>query len=190
MRALYNTTLVALAIVLGLLIQLRIQDIYEEGRHRNPVQTQQQALVVSTRNPADARGPVILSPQLALLNDPTRAPLDDVRLLERIIADYIQLAQEQRRPIRCNEDLVFALTQPCRLGVRFMSPDHPAIVLGQLRDRWGQPYHIQALGQAGYALRSSGPDQTLFTRDDLTRYTDDGREYSVTEKGALAVTAH
>ena len=117
--------------------------------------------------------PVIESPALALLNDPSRSPVEDVRLLEGLIDDYLLMAKGNRRPIGLNEEVVLALTEPGRFGVRFMSPANLAISEGLLLDRWGQPYHVHAVRPDELEVRSPGPDQTLFTSDDILNRDDE-----------------
>lgn len=152
---------------LGYLI---VQKTEQEGEHAEA----QQKISVERASPAKPAVPVVESPVLALLHDPSRLPVEDIRLLEGLIVDYLLMAKGNRRPIGLNEDVVFALTEPGRFGVRFMSPVNPAISGGRLIDRWGEPYHVHAVQSDKLELRSAGPDRELFTSDDVLNGREDG----------------
>ena len=55
-----------------------------------------------------------------------------------------------------------------RLGLAFLPARHPALnEHGQLVDRWGTPYFFHALSSTRMEIRSAGPDQRMYTEDDV-----------------------
>ena len=49
----------------------------------------------------------------------------------------------------------------------FIAPDSPALRGNELIDEWGTPYFFHALSGQEMDIRSAGPDQTLWTEDDV-----------------------
>jgi hypothetical protein len=70
-------------------------------------------------------------------------------------------------PVGSNEDLTAILTGSNPLNGVVFPKDSPMIVKGQIVDRWGTPYWIHPNSGARVEIRSAGPDQDLFTSDDL-----------------------
>jgi hypothetical protein len=96
-------------------------------------------------------------------------PERDLELVGQLISQYhTALQNAPGPPIGDNRDLVRALTgrNPLRLAV--IPPGHGLVGAdGQLRDRWGTPYHLHKLTERYFEVRSAGPDRRLFTADDL-----------------------
>ncbi|MFC5049571.1 hypothetical protein ACFPK9_02925 [Rubritalea spongiae] len=49
----------------------------------------------------------------------------------------------------------------------FIASDSPALRGNELIDQWGTPYFFHALSGQHMDIRSAGPDQTLWTEDDI-----------------------
>jgi hypothetical protein len=95
----------------------------------------------------------------------------DVRIVETLLKNYQQSVQEKgpNPPLAVNEEITRALTGRNSLELAFISSMHPAInARGLLCDRWGTPYHFHPVAQDRIDVRSAGPDETLFTADDVT----------------------
>ncbi len=110
-----------------------------------------------------------ISPLAARLNAPDGNVREDVRTLHELILQYLHTTHQARSiPIGNDSDLARAITGGNPLGVVLMRSPHPALSLdGRLRDRWGTPYFIHALGGNAFDVRSAGPDQKMFTADDV-----------------------
>jgi hypothetical protein len=95
----------------------------------------------------------------------------DVRIVEGLVRDYQQSVQRKgsNPPLGFNEEITRALTGRNPLELAFISSMHPAInARGLLCDRWGTPYHFHPVAQDRIEVRSAGPDERLFTADDVT----------------------
>lgn len=123
--------------------------------------------------------PVLLPPRRATPEAPTLSwerllaadgsPAEDLAALADLVASYHQSSQgERRRSLGFNEDLVIALSDRAALGDTALPPGHPALRDGRLLDRWGTPWQVHPLVDDLIELRSAGPDQRLYTADDLT----------------------
>jgi hypothetical protein len=96
------------------------------------------------------------------------SPREDLAALADLTTNYLQAAPSARRPaLGFNEDLARALTDRDTLGDAALPATHPALVGGQLIDRWGRPWQVHPLSADVLQLRSSGPDGRLYTPDDL-----------------------
>jgi len=70
-------------------------------------------------------------------------------------------------PAGQNEEITAALLGENKERVAFIPPDSPAIKNGKLVDPWGSPYWFHPLSGQQMEIHSAGPDQELFTADDL-----------------------
>ena len=95
--------------------------------------------------------------------------VEDRASLEDIVINYLHSLPDSRRPpLGTNEEITRALTDRGTLGESAIPTSHPAIVSGQLVDRWGNPWHFHQQAADLIEVRSAGPDGRLFTRDDIT----------------------
>lgn len=108
-----------------------------------------------------------VAPLFDYFNSSERDPQEDVDVVLEAVEAYLLLHRDAAIPVGLNEDLVRALTTRSPYAPAFLPRDHPAIVDGQLVDRWGSPYHLHAHGDRAYSVRSAGPDRVLFTSDDI-----------------------
>jgi len=92
----------------------------------------------------------------------------DLSLLRRLNISFINLVKNHDRlPIGCNADLADALRGQNPHQHRFLPDNHKAFnKAGLLVDRHGSPLHLHVEQAGYYQLRSPGPDQTLWTKDD------------------------
>lgn len=96
------------------------------------------------------------------------SPAEDLAALADLVAGYQQSGLgDARRSLGFNEDLVAALTDRAALGDAALPATHPALRDGRLLDRWGTPWQVHPLAAGLTELRSAGPDQRLYTADDL-----------------------
>jgi hypothetical protein len=94
--------------------------------------------------------------------------VEDRASLEDIVINYLQsAAQSTRPPLGTNDEITRALTDRDALGDAAIPASHPAIVAGQLLDRWGSPWFFHQQSAGVIDVRSAGPDRKLFTVDDL-----------------------
>lgn len=120
------------------------------------------------RRAALAALPVADAAAYAELHEAKRTALDDVRIVEGLVGNYLQSVKGDRAPpLGFNEEIVRALNGANPLGVAFLPANHPAIdAQGRLRDRWGTPYFFHPLSASHIEVRSAGADRKLFTADD------------------------
>ena len=125
--------------------------------------------LAASPTPADDADAMAGSPLAAELNTPGGDGLHDVQPLHALIRQYLRiLHHRQGPPIGDDTDLAHVLTGHNPMRLIFVPPGNPALSAdGHLRDRWGTPYFIHALGYGTYEVRSAGPDRKLFTTDDL-----------------------
>ena len=103
------------------------------------------------------------------LNHPEHTLREDVAVVGSMVAAFRSIFRELGNPMGDNHDITAALKGRNPRGVVFLLPDHPAIGPdGQLRDRFGNPFHFHAESGTRMVVRSAGPDGRLFTPDDLT----------------------
>ena len=98
------------------------------------------------------------------------APAEDRAALEDIVINYLQSAPHSiRPPLGTNDEITRALMDRDTLGDSAIPASHPAIVSGQLVDRWGSPWLFHQLAADLIEVRSAGPDRKPFTADDIVK---------------------
>jgi len=85
--------------------------------------------------------------------------------VDQILFFYRRIFKEN--PVGQNEEITAALLGENKERVAFIPPDSPAIKDGKLVDPWGTPYWFHAQSGQQMEIQSAGPDQELFTADDL-----------------------
>lgn len=94
---------------------------------------------------------------------------EDLQLVQRVLMTVRTLVKTlDPGRMAVNEDVVEVLLGKNPYKERFLPDEHPAInAKGQLMDRWGMPlfFHLEAADRLD--VRSSGPDNVLFTEDDV-----------------------
>jgi hypothetical protein len=116
------------------------------------------------------------------LHSPERTAVDDLGVVMNLFTEY----RIRFRGFPVGEDnatFVNALTgrNPSRLA--FLPPKHAAIdAQGQLLDRWGKPFFFHLLGRDALEIRSAGPDQKLYTADDLVKASPKAKEATLALK--------
>jgi hypothetical protein len=97
-------------------------------------------------------------------------PAEDRAALEDIVINFLQSAPHNiRPPLGTNDEITRALMDRDALGESAIPASHPAIIAGQLVDRWGLPWWFHQLSADVIDVRSAGPDRKLFTADDVTK---------------------
>jgi len=92
----------------------------------------------------------------------------DVEVLHGMIGQLLLAVKEPHRPpLGMNEDFARALTGANKSHLAVIPPGHPAIVDGEIIDRWGSPYFFHPRAADAIDVRSAGPDRKLFTDDDI-----------------------
>jgi hypothetical protein len=98
------------------------------------------------------------------------SPVEDRAALEDIVINYLQSAPHSiRPPLGTNDEITRALMDRDALGESAIPASHPAVVSGQLVDRWGSPWFFHQLAADLIEVRSAGPDRKLFTADDVVK---------------------
>lgn len=124
-----------------------------------------------------AHPPGVKLPGEAILSSyasPTTRPQDDLHAVAHALANLALLIKGDD-PFRmgANEEFAEALRGRNRTQLRFLPDDHPAFnEKGQLIDRWKTPLYIHAASHDRLEIRSAGPDQKMWTEDDLQRQPD------------------
>jgi hypothetical protein len=98
----------------------------------------------------------------------------DLRLLAEVLGNFALLLKgPDSLPLGANEELAAALRGKNRAGLVFLSGDAEVLnERGQLVDRWGTPLFFHARDRQRIDLRSAGPDQEMWTADDVHRLHD------------------
>ena len=101
-------------------------------------------------------------------------PESDLTLMSRLMENSLLLLKSAaNRPLSANEDWAALFRGQNAAHEQFLPAQQAALnVQGQLVDRWGTPLFFHALGGGRYEIRSAGPDQELWTADDLHRNAD------------------
>ncbi|MEI6085250.1 MAG: hypothetical protein WCS70_13245 [Verrucomicrobiota bacterium] len=98
-------------------------------------------------------------------------PENDLTDVAHLMENFTLLVKTSR-PLADNEDWAAAFRGQNPAQERFLPDQHAALKAGKLVDRWGTPLFIHALGGSRYEIRSAGPDQQLWTADDIHRNAD------------------
>lgn len=106
--------------------------------------------------------------------NPGSRPQDDLHAVAHAL-ENLALLVKGNDPFRlgANEEFADALKGRNKAQIRFLRDDHPAFNgKGQLVDRWRTPLYIHAASRDRLEIRSAGPDQKMWTEDDLQRQPD------------------
>lgn len=103
--------------------------------------------------------------------DTNRPPENDLTLLARLMENSLLLLKSAgNRPLSANEDWADLWRGKNGAREEFLPAQHVALNdQGQLIDRWRTPLFFHALGGGRYEIRSAGPDQRMWTADDIQR---------------------
>ncbi|WP_309396596.1 hypothetical protein [Cerasicoccus maritimus] len=121
---------------------------------------------VSPSSPVAFSYSLPMSPAAAKLNDPALTARDDVANVHLLLEQMFGVWKTQRRPMSLNTEFTRALTGDNPVRIPFLPADHPAIIDGELVDRWGAPYQFHQLSMDRIEVRSAGADGRLYTEDD------------------------
>jgi hypothetical protein len=124
--------------------------------------------------PAGKPAPLIGENILRDYANPALPAEHDLTLVSRLMDNFTLLVKSARQgPLSANEDWAAAFRGRNPAQQRFLPDQHTGFnAKGQLVDRWGTPLFFHALGGGRFELRSGGPDQQLWTADDLHRNAD------------------
>lgn len=103
--------------------------------------------------------------------DTNLPPENDLTLMARLMENSLLLLKSAaNRPLSANEDWADLFRGKNGAREEFLPAQHVALNdKGQLIDRWQTPLFFHALGGGRYEIRSAGPDQQMWTADDLQR---------------------
>ena len=137
---------------------------------------------ISAINPRVADAPVATPPTsppfgeriLEHYADPTHPPEEDLQAMARMLANFSLLVKgDNPLPLGANEEIAAAMRGKNRGKLRSLPDGHRAFnSSGQLVDRWGTPLFFHAQSRDRIDIRSAGPDQKMWTADDLHRKHD------------------
>ena len=148
--------------VVGVLLAIYIRmSVSDEGRAEVPVEHD------SRIDSFELNDPSMISPMARRLNASDSTPEADLVALSEMF-EYYCLGNDGQIPTGTNQEITLAFIQKDSLGLSFIGSDHTSISLdGELVDRWGSPYYFHAQSGQQMNIRSSGPDQSMHTPDDL-----------------------
>ena len=110
------------------------------------------------------------SPIADQLNSPATTIRRDLELLNDVFGAWQTNFPHDGNPVGENTEITAAFAGKNPLHFAFIAPNHPAInARGELCDRWGTPFFFHALSGTRMEIRSAGPDQKLYTADDIVR---------------------
>lgn len=132
--------------------------------------------------PPPPPAPTLLEPRAATADKPLQSwermlardgsPVEDREVLAEMVSNFLQSAPvDHRPPLGTNEEITRALMNPDSLGDAALPATHPAIIDGQLVDRWGSPWFFHQQSADVIEVRSAGPDRRLFSEDDVKSET-------------------
>ena len=102
------------------------------------------------------------------LNTPSGDIRADLRIVNELITTFRTNFPHDGNPVGDNAEITATLAGKNRLQLALIAPNHPAINrAGELCDRWGTPFFFHAESGTRMEIRSAGPDQKLFTTDDV-----------------------
>jgi hypothetical protein len=130
------------------------------------------AIAVTVTTPATGRGnPLLGETILRGYADTSLPPENDLTLMSRLMENSLLLLKAAaNRPLSANEDWADLFHGKNAAREEFLPTQHAALNgKGQLIDRWQTPLFFHALGGGRYEIRSAGPDQQMWTTDDLQR---------------------
>lgn len=125
--------------------------------------------------PGNSNSPPLLGEQILRgYASAQSTPEQDLTLMARLMDNSLLLLKSAaNRPLSANEDWADLLRGRNAASERFLPDAHVALnAQGQLVDRWQTPLFFHAVGGGRYELRSAGPDQKLWTDDDIHRNPD------------------
>jgi hypothetical protein len=98
----------------------------------------------------------------------------DLTAMAEVLGNFALLVKgNDPLPLGANEELVAALRGKNAVGLEFVSGESAALnEKGQLVDRWGTPLFFHARARDEVDIRSAGPDQEMWTGDDVHRLHD------------------
>ncbi|MDB6006848.1 MAG: hypothetical protein JWR15_3835 [Prosthecobacter sp.] len=98
----------------------------------------------------------------------------DLTLVSHVLENFALLVKgDDPLPLGANEEIAAALRGRNRIQLRFV-PDTVSLfnAKGQIVDRWGAPLYFHAISHDRMEIRSAGPDQIMWTPDDVQRQSD------------------
>lgn len=107
---------------------------------------------------------------LTRYGDPTLSPSVDLQAVSGLIQSYLALIKVPGSlPLGENRDLIEALVGNNPYRTRFLAPESVWLnEKGELLDRWQTPLYFHGIDSKRVGVRSAGPDQEMWTADDIT----------------------
>lgn len=96
-------------------------------------------------------------------------PQDDIQQISGIIESFLLLVKSpDPLPLGENREITAALIGKNPYRTRLLSPDSPWLNENkELVDRWSTPLYFHPVDAKQIGIRSAGPDQQMWTTDDL-----------------------
>ena len=91
---------------------------------------------------------------------------EDIAYLKNLFQHY--RSAWKQNPIGTHQEILAALTGDNPQSVAYLPKNHPAIANGQLHDRWGTPFYFHQISGEVMEIRSAGPDEVHWNKDDIT----------------------
>jgi hypothetical protein len=101
-------------------------------------------------------------------------PEADLNAISHVLLNFSRLVKGPNPlPLGANEEITAALMGKNKVQLVFLKRPCKAVnELGQMIDRWGTPLFFHAEAKDRMEIRSAGPDQEMWTADDLHRQGD------------------
>ena len=142
--------------------------------------------LAASRDPTQARvaerlpGGIRLLPEAKELtkelNQPDQPPEHDLEVMENLLATYRGIFG-QNPPGGLNSEITAALIGANAKQLAVMPPDQAFLnAKGELVDRWGTPFYFHPVSSSVMEVLSAGPDQKLWTPDDVGKLNPAGAE--------------
>lgn len=96
------------------------------------------------------------------------SPEEESRILLEILDAYRRMNNGHYPVAEDNRQMMKLMTGQGRSGLSMFPNDHPRLnSRGELTDRWKTPYFFHCISSRHIEIRSAGPDEQLFTNDDI-----------------------
>ena len=169
-------TLIACAMLMVIVDIVAVKEADSTSTERKLADAQHQSHTDSRTRPAPsderlnrlANGAVEYKPALATSRAITAdtQPHEALIHIEQLLSHYRFAYQENPVGVE-NFEITEQLLGKNPKQIIFIASDSPALRGNELIDQWGTPYFFHALSGQEMDIRSAGPDQTLWTEDDV-----------------------